>query len=237
MIVVVKLILAHLIGDFYLQPQSWVMQKEALKLKSGKLYLHCAIHGLLAMIVLFDFSLWYLALAIACAHFSIDALKLSFQEDKSKRHWFMIDQVLHVVSIILLVAVAKGLSMDISVIHNEKVLIYVTALVLLTQPASIAIKTFISRWAPETGENVDESLADAGKYIGILERLFVFVFIVLGHFEAVGFLIAAKSVFRFGDLRESKDRKLTEYILIGTLVSFGVAIAIGIMAGEFAKRV
>jgi hypothetical protein len=40
----------------------------------------------------------------------------------------------------------------------------------------------------------------------------------------VGFLIAAKSVFRFGDLKESKDRKLTEYILVGTLVSFGLAI-------------
>jgi len=40
-------------------------------------------------------------------------------------------------------------------------------------------------------------------------------------------LIAAKSVFRFGDLRESKNRKLTEYILIGTLLSFGIAIATG----------
>jgi hypothetical protein len=37
-------------------------------------------------------------------------------------------------------------------------------------------------------------------------------------------LIAAKSVFRFGDLKESKDRKLTEYILIGTLLSFAMAI-------------
>jgi hypothetical protein len=42
--------------------------------------------------------------------------------------------------------------------------------------------------------------------------------------------LAAKSVFRFGDLKESKDRKLTEYILIGTLLSFGIAIASGIVA-------
>jgi uncharacterized membrane protein (DUF373 family) len=36
--------------------------------------------------------------------------------------------------------------------------------------------------------------------------------------------LAAKSIFRFGDLKESKDVKLTEYILIGTLLSFGLGI-------------
>jgi hypothetical protein len=45
----------------------------------------------------------------------------------------------------------------------------------------------------------------------------------------VGFLITAKSVFRFGNLKESKDRQLTEYILIGTLLSFGIAIITGII--------
>lgn len=40
--------------------------------------------------------------------------------------------------------------------------------------------------------------------------------------EAVGFLLAAKSVFRFGDLRDDQDRKRTEYVLIGTLLSFGL---------------
>lgn len=75
----------------------------------------------------------------------------------------------------------------------------------------------------------NESLKDAGMYIGILERILVFVFVILDHWEAVGFLITAKSVFRFGDLKESKERKLTEYILIGTLISFGIAILVGIL--------
>ena len=63
----------------------------------------------------------------------------------------------------------------------------------------------------------------------MLERLFVFVFVVTANWEGIGFLLAAKSVFRFGDLKESKDRKLTEYILIGTLLSFGIAIATGML--------
>jgi hypothetical protein len=61
--------------------------------------------------------------------------------------------------------------------------------------------------------------------LGILERLFIFFFILLKYWEGIGFLLAAKSVFRFGDLSKSEDRSLTEYILIGTLLSFGMAIA------------
>lgn len=70
------------------------------------------------------------------------------------------------------------------------------------------------------------SLDNAGRYIGMLERLFIFVFILSGELSAIGFLLAAKSVFRFGDLSKAKDRKLTEYILIGTFLSFGLAILI-----------
>ena len=78
-------------------------------------------------------------------------------------------------------------------------------------------------------DNSDDSLKNAGKYIGILERLFVFGFIILNQWSAIGLLIAAKSVFRFGDLSRAKDRKLTEYMLIGSLLSFGIAIIIGLL--------
>lgn len=86
-----------------------------------------------------------------------------------------------------------------------------------------------SKWDLKKITKDNESLKDAGKYIGILERLLVFAFIILDHWEAVGFLITAKSVFRFGDISNSKERQLTEYILIGTLLSFGIAILIGLL--------
>jgi hypothetical protein len=57
----------------------------------------------------------------------------------------------------------------------------------------------------------------------------VFTFVLTNHWEAIGFLIAAKSIFRFGDLKDAKDLKLTEYVLIGTLLSFGIAIATGML--------
>lgn len=99
---------------------------------------------------------------------------------------------------------------------------------MLTKPTSIIIRNIISIWTPEKKAK-DNSLENAGNYIGILERLFIFCFVLTHHFEAIGFLLAAKSIFRFGDLKAAKDRKLTEYVLIGTLLSFGIALLIGLL--------
>ncbi|WP_209328959.1 hypothetical protein [Lunatimonas salinarum] len=107
--------------------------------------------------------------------------------------------------------------------------IYTTALLFLTSVSGIMIQVALSNWSRALDDPNEESLRNAEKYIGILERLFVFAFVTTGNWQAIGFLLAAKSVFRFGDLRESKDRKLTEYMLIGTLLSFGVALAMGLI--------
>ena len=45
--------------------------------------------------------------------------------------------------------------------------------------------------------------------------------------SGVGFLLAAKSVFRFGDLKEKNDHKMTEYVMIGTLLSVTITLFIG----------
>jgi hypothetical protein len=124
-----------------------------------------------------------------------------------------------------------------NVLSNRQFLITVTALLFLIKPASFIIKTILLKWPPtivpnstasNVGQPTEKSLQNAGQLIGILERLMVFVFILLGKWEGVGFLLAAKSVFRFGDLKEARDMKLTEYILIGTLLSFGMAILIAL---------
>lgn len=47
---------------------------------------------------------------------------------------------------------------------------------------------------------------------------------------AVGFLLAAKSVFRFGDLRDGTDRRRTQYFLVGTLLSFAIAFVAALCA-------
>ena len=48
----------------------------------------------------------------------------------------------------------------------------------------------------------------------------IFFLVGLGKPEAVAFLVAAKSIFRFGDLADRKHHAEAEYITIGTLLSF-----------------
>ena len=227
MIVFVKLLLAHLLGDFLLQPTFWVKDKEHKKHKSLFLYLHTFLHFILAWILVGkqDFGLY--ALALAVSHGIIDFLKVYFQTSQTKRNWFTADQILHLVMIVVITLLYSKSSFEFSALGNHFWVI-ATAIIFLTKPTSIIIKNTISIWTPEN-KSTDESLQNAGNYIGMLERLFVFSFIMTGHFEAIGFLLAAKSIFRFGDLKEAKDRKLTEYVLIGTLLSFGIALLIGLL--------
>ena len=107
--------------------------------------------------------------------------------------------------------------------------------IFLTVPSSLIIKLLLSSWTPVSAEQTSlqtESLSDAGKYIGILERLLVFTFVIVNHWEGVGFMVAAKSIFRFSDIAQAKQRKLTEYVLIGTLLSFGMAVLVAIVIGK-----
>ena len=64
-----------------------------------------------------------------------------------------------------------------------------------------------------------------GRVIGLFERALIFFFVVNSQFSAIGFVLAAKAFTRFKDLEE---RDFAEYVLIGTLLSSSVAMAIGI---------
>jgi hypothetical protein len=76
----------------------------------------------------------------------------------------------------------------------------------------------------KNGEEVDEGEYNTGRLIGMLERIFVFLFVLLGQYTAIGFILAAKGVARFQDF---KSRTFAEYVLIGTLLSSLLAMAMG----------
>ena len=63
-----------------------------------------------------------------------------------------------------------------------------------------------------------------------MERILTLTFVMTGQYEAVGFIIAAKSLLRFKDTDTAK----TEYVLAGTLLSFGVATICGLVVNELA---
>lgn len=230
MIILLKLLTAHFIGDFILQPKTWIQEKEVKKAASPRMYLHFLIHGLLTALFLWEPALWPVVLIILLTHALIDLLKVNLQQENNKVRWFLIDQGLHLAVIFTIAAFLAEPQIQWQALFRSEILwIYLAAIIFLTFVCGTLMQVLMSKWSVHLESDNDNSLQHAGKTIGILERLFVFVFILTGNWGAMGFLIAAKSVFRFGDLREASNRKLTEYILIGTLLSFGIAAATGML--------
>lgn len=77
-----------------------------------------------------------------------------------------------------------------------------------------------------------EGLRNGGRYIGWLERGFVLLLMLINQPNGVGFLIAAKSLLRFGDIRDGRQRRMTEYVIIGTFLSFGWAMLASVITIE-----
>lgn len=223
---ILKITLAHLIGDFVLQSNKMVADIAKNKLISKSFYLHIGIH-LLLVLLMTKFNGHYIvpALLLALSHLIIDLItKIALKEKISSILNLLLDQSLHFICIAIFIYYFYKYQIDFELIFNSKTYLMTIAIIFNSFVAAIVIKKIMEAFDFPYPNN---GIKDAGKYIGILERLFVFLFVISSFWEGIGFLLAAKSIFRFGDLKENKEIKLTEYILIGTLLSFGFAIAIG----------
>lgn len=228
-ILLLKLLIAHLIGDFFMQPRHWVEQKREKSYKSGYLYLHALVQAVLVYIIVFDIRNWQIPLFVFISHTIIDSIKSGTKNDNAKG--FLVDQLLHIITLIIIwIFYTDSWELikheTVSLFASRSTWAVILGYLIILNPFAFLIGKLTSNWQ----NNIEsDGLTGAGKYIGMLERFLVLTFILFGRYEAIGFLLAAKSVFRFGDLKEAKDRKKTEYILIGTLISFSLTILLGIM--------
>ena len=234
-----KFLVAHFFSDFIFQPTKWATQKDKHGFKSWHLYVHVIITAATLFLFLGDFKLWTLVLIISLLHFVIDLVKSSIQRTNI---WiFVTDQLFHFLIIIAVWLVytnqsEKFFDLLSSFINNPKFWWLFLAYTLLTIPTSVLIGKMTNKWNNElAGSNETKGLVNAGKWIGIIERVLIFTFIIVNQLSVIGFLLAAKSVFRFGDLKDSTDQKKTEYIIIGTFISFLLSIIMGIIIQQFIK--
>ncbi|MGM0535624.1 MAG: DUF3307 domain-containing protein [Pseudomonadota bacterium] len=232
------LLLGHLVGDFLLQPRAWVEERYRLRHRSPRLLQHAGLHGLLAGGVLLAASVAMprgLAavvvggMTVATSHWLVDLAKARLPAGELR--WYLLDQTAHLLVLLGLWLVWLG-SLDplgeLAVwLVSPTVLGVACGYLMVMRPMSIAIALVMQRWSAQLEET--GTLASAGERIGVLERLLVLTLVLLDQLTAVGFLLAAKSVLRFGDLRDSPDRKLTEYVLLGTLLSVSTTLVLGML--------
>lgn len=167
----------------------------------------------------------------------IDYVKLKFNREGSVVG-FITDQFAHLVIIILvwinLIETRDLFEKIIPMTSNFKVVSIITGYIICTTPFSFFVGIATKQWQEELekGDVMIENLLNGGKWIGIIERLMIFTFVLLGKYEAIGFLITAKSIFRF---RQDTETKQSEYVLVGTLLSYGLAIMIGLVISQIIK--
>ncbi len=235
-LILIKLLLAHFFTDFIVQPKKWVDDKRIKRHKSVYLYWHCLIAGLSSYLILMDWSNWCLPLIIMVTHYGIDLWKLRRQNTML---YFIIDQALHILVILTVwfgsISNWDNLQYWLAVgLNNYKLWLVLLGVVFVVYPTQYIIYYATKKWSDSLIVLEGDTLKDAGKWIGIFERLLILFFVFNNRYEAIGFLIAAKSFIRFSGT-EARTRSLTEYILIGTFISFTIAIAVGAGIAYFIK--
>jgi hypothetical protein len=225
-LILVKLLLAHFLVDFCFQSKRFVRKKQ-----EGEQYyhlIHALTHALLAYLLVGCLKAWYIPLVIFGSHYLIDLWKSKRAESFTN---FVIDQALHLITILLLwllvtdQAEAAWESLK-KLFVDQLFWTYLAGFVFILKPTSIILSISTKRWEAGRGTN---GLENAGQWIGYLERTLILIFMCLSIYEAIGFLLAAKSIYRFGELKEPSEVKKTEYIMIGTFLSFTIAIIVGLI--------
>lgn len=234
--VLIPFLLIHILGDFYLQPTQWVEAKKQRTYRAPQLYLHALLHGvgliIPAILLQLDVSLTICLIAIVTiSHFFIDLWKVT-TPNGDKLAAFVIDQALH---LLVLVALAFYIAEDASisaVLQHPSlpdVLMVICAYLLILKPTSLVIANALKNYPITSSANNSQvnGLVAGGELIGYLERVLILTFTLVGSYAAVGIVLAAKSIFRFGELSKSKDRSMTEYVLIGSLISVVITTLVG----------
>ena len=210
------LLFAHVLADFVLQT-GWIV---ANKRNPLVLLLHGLIVLITLQIALGSVTAWPL-LALAVAHMAIDAIKT--HAPHANGLWpFLADQLAHVTTLAITALLFPTLWADgiwASATPLPALMVIAAGLVLTIRAGAFAIGFLMAPWATA---DLPKGLENGGHLIGVLERGLIFLLLMVGQPTGVGFLIAAKSVLRFDTT--AKDQSAGEYVIIGTLASFGWAL-------------
>jgi len=256
-----RLLIAHLLTDFILQPKDWVEDKALKKIKSVKFFMHVTLTAIVAYLLSGYYMNWYIPIAIFITHYFIDLLKTQLQDNFRN---FIIDQFLHLLVIFIICLTIDNKWGDWLLLLSGQLVktnfwLIIVAYLFVTWPLGIMIGKGTQKWRNQIAKEHQKAqlnklyktslegkiemaeppqelqeeeqglgLASAGKWIGICERVLILTFMLMQQYTAFGFLMTAKSILRFSE-KETNTQLKTEYVLVGTLVSFTSSAIIGVV--------
>jgi len=248
-LIFILVLLGHVVGDFYAQTNNMAKSKDG---RFGALLLHAGVYALCMGLVLWagipiSRELLRLAALLGIAHLWIDGIKFLFLLGtkripklgalaKNKSIIFTVDQCAHILLMVAILwirdwqlAGRSFLSHQVDSLPAPSITILLGFLCVL-RPVGMLIERgeILKPFKPE-GEEEDNAKKNAGIAIGYLERSMVFLFLLYKQYGAMAFVLTAKSIARFKEMEQSKEK--AEYYLIGTLFSVASAFVIAFVLG------
>jgi len=233
-IILFRLIIAHLLSDFILQTDKMVKNK---KWFSREMFTHIGIVYLTT--ALFSF-LWWQSILIALVHYLMDGTKISLKKtdyfQKRDTQLFIIDQLGHILTILLVwmwIYPKENNFFDLinNGLNHYNTLVLIIGYISVSYPLGHLIGIATSKIGETT--NSEDKTDKNGLTIGVFERIIILTFVLLSQYEAIGFLITGKSILRFNSNNENKK---SEYVLLGTMMSYAITIVFGILLKEILTK-
>ncbi|HWR22874.1 MAG TPA: DUF3307 domain-containing protein [Feifaniaceae bacterium] len=233
-------LLAHVIGDFYLQTSRMAQTK---RVRMPALILHSLLYGLCIFFVTLlhgtPAQLIGFFIAAAGSHFLLDWLKTRLEKENGLM-WFLLDQLIHIGVLVILASRLSALNpfgqavkafLEESMIQGVSAQWSIRGVVLaslayaaLWTPASVLVKHVLIHMEGKKGkreEALQEEVLRAGEMIGKLERIIVLTLCLLNAAASIAFVLTAKSIARYKQL---EDQCFAERYLVGTLLSVALAL-------------
>lgn len=227
----VILVVIHILGDFYFQKESSIIEKKDYK---SEVIIHNLIYTLIYLFLIkaifVNFNHLYF-LIIIISHFIIDSITFYAQKvsclDQYKEYWFPINQfsILIILMIISFVFLKSGKMYSYNHITQDflhtigiPIQIFLSLLLkilLIHKPINTFIIFIMKNYKPS--EKNENNAVKAGRMIGTIERVIMLFFLMIQQYSSVGLVLTAKSIARYNKI--SEDERFAEYYLLGTLLS------------------
>jgi hypothetical protein len=106
--------------------------------------------------------------------------------------------------------------------------IVLVALALAWWPAAVVVRRLLA--GVDLSDNDDLPRPGLGRWIGRFERTLIVILLIADAPTAVGLVVTAKSILRFPEITGNEPAIKPEYVLVGSLASWTIAVGIGYLA-------
>lgn len=251
----VILLLSHVFADFYFfsrnSNEKKVKNKFSFLIYSvimvifGVLFFSAELHVIFPIILIVH-------LIICLCNYKLTEKSENLSNGVNFRNLFFVDQLLH---LLLFICISYWMTHKNIQINEYRLIddlfqiadfskynlsVCILSILLIEKPGNIIIQKILMSYKPDTEQtsgdkkNFSEEVKDeknAGRFIGTLERLLMFIFLAFNDYSSIGLILTAKSIARYD--RISKDQVFAEYYLLGTLLSTLVVLIVSFLYHYF----